>query len=148
MCIRDSTRIVSTFLDLLGIGPSAGNGTAPLPAFEFVTAVLGAIRREMDKLFANNGPSAALASTSQTTPGVVTGLLTATDPEGDKLVYSIAQAPTRGTVTVDSTGTFIYTADPQSGEGTDTFVIQVRDAGFHLISVSYTHLTLPTICSV
>ena len=137
------TRIVSTFLDLLGIGPSAGNGTAPLPAFEFVTAVLGAIRREMDKLFANNGPSAALASTSQTTPGVVTGLLTATDPEGDKLVYSIAQAPTRGTVTVDSTGTFIYTADPQSGEGTDTFVIQVRDAGFHLISVTPTRSQVP-----
>lgn len=135
--------MVSKFLGLLGIGPSAGNGTAPLPAFEFVTAVFGAIRREMDRLFANNGPSAALASTSQITPGVVTGLLTATDPEGDKLVYSVIQEPTRGTVEVDSTGKFTYTAGPGQGAGTDAFVIQVRDAGFHLVSVTPTKTQVP-----
>ncbi len=142
------TSIVSKFLGLLGIGPSAGNGTAPLPTFDFVTVVFGAIRREMDRLFANNGPSAALASTSQTAPGVLTGTVSATDPEADKLVYSIVQKPTLGTVEVDSTGTFTYTANPLLGAGTDTFVIQVRDAGFHLISVTPTKSGVPVTVTV
>ncbi|ORB29191.1 chitinase [Mycolicibacterium parafortuitum] len=138
------TAIVSKFLSLLGIGSSAGNDTAPLPRFEFVTAVFGAIRREMDKLFANNGPTAALASTSLTAPGILTGSVIASDPEGDKLVYSILQAPTRGTVVIDSTGTFTYTANPLlTGAGQDSFVIQVRDAGFHLISVTPTRTHVP-----
>ncbi|MDG4666483.1 Calx-beta domain-containing protein [Mycobacterium sp. 236(2023)] len=140
--------IVSKFLGLLGIGSSAGDGTAPLPAFEFVTVVLGAIRREMDRLFANNGPSAALTSTSQTTPGVLSGVLTATDPEGDRLVYSVVQKPTLGTVTVDSTGKFTYVVDPALGAGTDTFVIGVRDAGFHLISVTPIKSEVPVTVTV
>ncbi|PRC46272.1 chitinase, partial [Mycobacterium sp. ITM-2017-0098] len=135
--------IVSKFLGLLGIGPSATNGNLPLPAFEFVTAVFGAIRREMDRFLANHGPTAALTSTSQPVPSVITGTVTASDPEGDKLVYSVVQAPARGTVTVDSSGTFTYTVNPASVAGNDSFVIQVRDAGFHLISVSPTKTQVP-----
>ncbi len=138
------TVIVSKFLSLLGIGSSVGNDTAPLPRFEFVTAVFGAIRREMDKLFANTGPTAALASTSLTAPGILTGSVIASDPEGDKLVYSILQAPNRGTVVVDSTGAFTYTANPLlTGAGQDSFVVQVRDAGFHLFSVTPTKTQVP-----
>ncbi|WP_370499630.1 Calx-beta domain-containing protein [Mycolicibacterium sp. jd] len=142
--------IVSKFLGVLGIGPSAANGAVPLPAFEFVTAVFGAIRREMDRLFANHGPTAALAWSSQPAPGLITGTLTASDPEGDRLVYTVVQAPTKGTVTVDASGNFTYTVNPllASAAGTDSFVIQVRDAGFHLISVSPTKTRVPVAITV
>nr|WP_232786762.1 Calx-beta domain-containing protein [Mycolicibacterium aurum] len=142
--------IVSKFLGLLGIGPSADNGNAPLPAFEFVTAVFGAIRREMERIFANNGPTAALTSTSQPLNGVITGSITASDPEGDRLVYSVVQAPTRGTVTVDDSGVFTYTVNPALAAvtGSDSFVIQVRDAGFHLISVTPTRSQVPVTVTV
>lgn len=85
--------LVSKFLGLLGIGPSAGDTGVPLPSFEFVTAVFGAIRREMDRLFSNDGPSAAPVLTGQAGAGVLTGSLGATDPEGDPLRYSVVQAP-------------------------------------------------------
>ena len=141
--------MVSKFLGILGIGPSATGDNVPLPAFEFVTAVFGAVRREMDRLFSNNGPSAALTSIAETAPGVITGTLTASDPEGDRLLYTLVQAPTRGTVEIDSSGNFIYTAHPHlAAEGDDSFVIQVRDAGFHLISVSPTKTRVPVSVTV
>lgn len=134
--------IVAKFLRVLGIGSSAGDGSAPLPVHEVVTAVLGAIRREMDRLFANHGPSAVLGSTTQTAPGVVTGTVVAFDPEKDKLVYSVVEAPGRGTVTVDAAGNFVYTADTAAA-GADTFVLGVRDTGLHLISVTPTRVRIP-----
>ncbi|MGP4054268.1 Calx-beta domain-containing protein [Mycobacterium sp. 4D054] len=142
--------MLSKFLGLLGIGPSATNSGTPLPTFEFVTVVLGAIRREMDRLFANNGPTAALAWSTQSQPGVVTGSVTASGPEGDRLVYTVVQAPTRGTVTVDSSGNFTYTVNPvlAAAGGTDNFVIQVRDTGFHLISVNPTRARVPVAITV
>ncbi len=128
--------LVSKFLGLLGIGPSASDTGVPLPSFEFVTAVFGAIRREMDRLFSNDGPSAAPALTGQAGPGVLTGSLGATDPEGDPLRYSVVQAPGQGAVTVDADGDFVYTAGPDlaAAGGTDTFVVRVRDTGFRLLS--------------
>ncbi|WP_283634476.1 Calx-beta domain-containing protein [Mycolicibacterium poriferae] len=128
--------LVSKFLGLLGIGPSASDTGVPLPSFEFVTAVFGAIRREMDRLFSNDGPSAAPVLTGQAGAGVLTGSLGATDPEGDPLRYSVVQAPGQGAVTVDADGDFVYTAGPDlaAAGGTDTFVVRVRDTGFRLLS--------------
>lgn len=137
--------IVSKFLAVLGIGPAASGSGTPLPTFEFVTAVFGAIRREMDRLFSNDGPTAALVLSGQTDMGTVTGALNATDPEGDPLTYTVVEAPSRGSVVVDSAGNFTYTADPDmvTAGGTDSFVIQVRDVGFHLISTGPTRTRVP-----
>lgn len=101
---------------------------------EFVTAVLEFIRREVKRLFFNEAPVAALTLNSQTEPGTVTGSLNASDPEDDPLAYSLTQNPTNGAVVVDSDGNFTYTADEDmaASGGTDTFVVTVRDTGFHL----------------
>ncbi|PRC55589.1 hypothetical protein C6A85_42930, partial [Mycobacterium sp. ITM-2017-0098] len=45
-------------------------------------------------------------------------------------------------------GTFTYTVNPASVAGNDSFVIQVRDAGFHLISVSPTKTQVPVLITV
>ncbi|MGB7357632.1 MAG: Calx-beta domain-containing protein [Mycobacterium sp.] len=137
--------IVSKFLAVLGIGPAASNSGTPLPSFEFVIAVFGAIRREMDRLFSNDGPTAALVLSGQTDMDTVVGALNASDPEGDPLTYAVVEAPSRGSVVVDSAGNFTYTADPDlvSAGGTDSFVIQVRDVGFRLISTSPTRTRVP-----
>ena len=142
--------LVSKFLGLLGIGPSAGDTGVPLPSFEFVTAVFGAIRREMDRLFSNDGPSAAPALTGQAGPGVLTGSLGATDPEGDPLRYSVVQAPGLGAVTVDADGDFVYTAGPDlaAAGGTDTFVVRVRDTGFRLLSAGPRTTEVPVTVTV
>ena len=142
--------LVSKFLGLLGIGPSAGDTGVPLPSFEFVTAVFGAIRREMDRLFSNDGPSAAPALTGQAGPGVLTGSLGATDPEGDPLRYSVVQAPGQGAVTVDADGDFVYTAGPDlaAAGGTDTFVVRVRDTGFRLLSAGPRTTEVPVTVTV
>ncbi|MDZ4267955.1 MAG: Calx-beta domain-containing protein [Mycobacterium sp.] len=142
--------IVSKLLAVLGIGSSAGTGGMPLPSFEVVTAVFGAIRREIDRLFSNDGPTATVVLTGEAGPGVVNGTVSASDPDGDRLEYTVAQAPSRGSVVVDAEGNFIYTADPQLmvGGGTDTFVVQVRDVGFHLMSTSPTRTRVPVTVTV
>ncbi len=142
--------MVSKFLAVLGIGPSATGGGAPLPTFDFVTVVLGAISREIDRLFSNNGPTAAPSQSGQTGPGVVAGALNATDPEGDRLAYKVVQAPSRGSVVVDAAGNFTYTAGPDltATGGADAFTVQVRDVGFHLISTSPTKTDVPVTVTI
>lgn len=136
-------RLVSKFLAILGIGPSANGGSTPLPAFEVVTAVLGTIRREIDRLFANRGPTAAVAGTSRTADGTITGKVDAVDPEGDRLVYRVLHGPAHGTVRVDASGHFSYRADPDAVADTDAFVIGVRDVGLHLRSVTPVTTAVP-----
>jgi len=69
--------------------------------------------------------------------GVVKGSVSAVDPEGDALTYTLTGGPTRGSVTVDAaTGAFTYTPTAQArydatvrpGQVVDTFTVTVRDA--------------------
>ncbi|MBL8808185.1 MAG: tandem-95 repeat protein, partial [Rhodospirillales bacterium] len=58
----------------------------------------------------------------------ITGQLAASDTDGDKLTFSIAQngAPQHGSVTINPDGTYTYS--PSSGyNGTDTFTYRVAD---------------------
>jgi hypothetical protein len=100
----------------------------------FVAAVFDFVRRELKRLFFNQAPSATITLNSQTDPKTVTGSLNAFDPEDDPMTYAVAQGPSNGTVSVDSDGNFIYTANDglAATGGTDTFVLRVRDNGFHL----------------
>ena len=71
------SNIVSGFLSLFGLGGSGGGSGSPM---EFVTAALALVRREITRLFANQGPSAAPYVISETVPGTVTGSINASDP--------------------------------------------------------------------
>ena len=69
--------------------------------------------------------------------GLVKGSVSAVDPEGDVLTYTLTSGPTRGSVTVDAaTGAFTYTPTAQArydatvrpGQVVDNFTVTVRDA--------------------
>lgn len=62
--------------------------------------------------------------TIQNTP--VEGQVSATDPDGNLLTYSLATAPLLGTAVINPDGTFTYTPNP-GVVGTDTFSVLVSD---------------------
>ena len=135
---------VSGFLSLFGLGGPGGGSGSPM---EFVTAALALVRREITRLFANQGPSAAPYVISETVPGTVTGSINAIDPEGDPLSYKVVDGPAAGSVSVGADGSFTYVADEELAAtgGTDSFVIEVRDTGFHLFGGSVTTLAPVTV---
>ena len=86
----------------------------------------------------NNPPQVggAVVGSPDATTGLVTGSVTASDPDGDGLQYTVPDKPDRGRVAFDSlTGTFAYTptdasrlaAGQTTGPDTDTFTFRVSD---------------------
>ncbi|WP_142392711.1 Ig-like domain-containing protein [Mycobacterium sp. 3519A] len=78
----------------------------------------------------------APGTTTSTAIGTVTGTVTADDPDGDKLTYSLGSGPAFGTVKVTADGKFTYTPDVDAryralvtdGVDTDSFVVNISDA--------------------
>jgi YVTN family beta-propeller protein/VCBS repeat-containing protein len=69
--------------------------------------------------------------------GTVTGKITATDPDGDALTYTVTAGPTKGVLKVDAaTGAYTYTPTVDArytalvtpGVDTDVFTVTVKDA--------------------
>ena len=118
---------------------TAARGTrtpsAPVAASTAVN-LLAAAGRELERTFLNQYPTTAPSITTQSAVGVVTGTLGASDPEGDRLVYTVVGKPSLGRVSVDqSTGAFTYTpvVDFASYGGTDAFTVSVSDdTAFHI----------------
>ncbi|OBF41815.1 hypothetical protein A5724_04720 [Mycobacterium sp. ACS1612] len=77
----------------------------------------------------------APGTTTSTAIGTVTGTVTADDPDGDKLTYSLGSGPAFGTVKVTADGKFTYTPDVDAryralvtdGVDTDSFVVNISD---------------------
>jgi chitinase len=124
------TGFFSGLLSLFGLG---GSG-APASPFEFISAALALVSRELKRLVDNSAPEATPTLISATQPGLVDGTLAASDAEGDPLTYTVHEAPANGTVTVDGAGNFTYTATDEfaASGGVDSFVVEVKDTGFHL----------------
>ena len=82
-------------------------------------------------------PSLITITTSEDTP--VEGVINATDPDGDALVFTIENAPINGTAVVNVDGTFTYTPN-LNFTGTDTFTIRVADpsGAFVIVNVQAT----------
>lgn len=77
----------------------------------------------------NSAPEVADAQTVTVDEDqTVSGLVGATDADGDALTHEVATGPVNGTVTIDAeTGEFVYT--PASNfSGSDSFVVTVTDA--------------------
>ena len=81
--------------------------------------------------FSNRTPTLAPTQTAQGPAGEIAGNLNATDADGDPLTYSVTTNPTHGTLTLDTTGGFLYTPDKASVHNgvTDNFTVTVSDAG-------------------
>jgi hypothetical protein len=68
----------------------------------------------------------AILDPPQPGTGVVTGRVTASDPDGDPLVYTAAPATPQGSVAVAPDGTFVYTPNA-GGVLADGFTVTVSD---------------------
>ena len=82
------------------------------------------------RTFLNQAPTVAPIVVSSSS-GPIAGRVDAVDPEGDRLVYRLAKAPTRGSVVVNADGTYAYTPGADFN-GVDTFVITADDIGTDL----------------
>jgi YVTN family beta-propeller protein/VCBS repeat-containing protein len=84
--------------------------------------------------------------------GQVTGTVTATDPQGQTLTYTVTSAPTKGVVDINAaTGTFSYVPDVASrylaeasgGPGTDSFTVTISDTGNNTTTKAVTVTVAP-----
>jgi len=86
--------------------------------------------------FFNQGPTVSATQIGQTDAGVISGEISVIDPDSGTFTYSVATNPVQGSVVIDATGNYTYTADPSVvHDGTlDAFQVTVSDAasGFHI----------------
>ena len=76
----------------------------------------------------NSAPVAHDASFSMEENTALNGRFSATDPDGDPLIYTLMTDPGKGTVTIADPASdgFVYTPDPDT-TGSDTFTYMVND---------------------
>ena len=106
---------------------------------------------------------APTVGTADPTTGAVSGAINGSDPNGDSLTYTVAGAPTKGTLVLNADGTFTYTptatarhaaatTGATSSLTTDTFTVTVSDGrqgtttATVTINISPTN-TVPTVRS-
>lgn len=114
-----------------------------------IILTLVAIRRELEKTFAYQNSTASPVQITQSLTGTVIGSVNLANRYGDPMAYTVATAPTQGTVVINSNGTFTYTpnASLQASGGLDQFTVTVRDTSFHLFGDSGT-ITVPVSIAV
>ncbi len=83
------------------------------------------------RTFFNQAPSVSPVQITGQSEGPITGSIGASDPEGDRIVYSLTGDPRYGSVAIDSAGGYTYTPGPEF-TGIDTFTVAAADPGFHI----------------
>ncbi|RYE69742.1 MAG: tandem-95 repeat protein, partial [Rhizobiaceae bacterium] len=79
-------------------------------------------------------------TTAEDTPK--TGVITASDADGDFLIYALTTVPTNGTVIVNADGTYNYTPRPNFN-GADSFTVTVSDGKGGLVTVTINVMVTP-----
>jgi hypothetical protein len=114
------------------LAAAAASATDPLsgllsPIQGLIEGVVLLVRRT---LF-NQAPSVSPVQLTGQSEGPITGNIGASDPEGDRIVYSLTGDARYGSVAIDSAGGYTYTPGPDF-TGIDTFTVAAADPGFHV----------------
>lgn len=72
----------------------------------------------------------------------MTGIFIAADPESATLTYTLDTLPTSGTVSLNGTGGFVYTPNPNFN-GTDSFSFHVNDGMYNSNSATISMTITP-----
>ena len=91
----------------------------------------------------NKSPVAESMDITTQTDTTVSGQLTASDPDGDALQYSLASEPSNGTLSINSDGSFSYMPALEF-TGTDQFTFSVSDGKNMSVSASV-NITVETL---
>lgn len=122
---RDTVSVIATatntVVNTLAIDSAAENGShrialSPDGQQMYITDMSDRVVRTLNLVRGNTAPIAGTPTvgTPDSGTGKVSGALNVTDPDGDKLSYTVTQ-PSGGTVTVDAAGNFTFTPAPASG---------------------------------
>ncbi|MDL5158980.1 Ig-like domain-containing protein [Actinomycetospora termitidis] len=121
------TRIALGLAGVLPTAPAGGGPVAPAAPTSALLLAQWALFRRGGSLF-NQSPVSRPAQAPSST-GQIVGDLHATDPDGDRLTYTVVSDGAHGHVVVKANGTFTYTPDPAFAKtgGTDSFTVVIRD---------------------
>lgn len=114
----------------------AATGTTASASGDELAAALNSLLKQLVAKLFNKTPTATVTGPEDQADGTYTGQVKGSDADNDPLTYAILTAATKGTVTVDSSGKYIYTpsADVLATGGSDSFTIQVAEAN------AYSHI--------
>ncbi len=90
---------------------------------------LAATVRDLQVMFFNASPTATPRQATPVVGGLITGTAGAADSDGDPLAVKLVTGPAKGTVVVNTDGTYTYKPSQQFSVagGTDTFTIAVSE---------------------
>ena len=91
-----------------------------------VTVILAGCNFGSDDDDKNVAPNAMSVDLTTQTETAIMDMLTATDDDGDSLIFSVGDEPTLGSVTVSDNGDFTYQPNPEV-TGSDSFTFSVSD---------------------
>ncbi|GAC31574.1 Ig-like domain-containing protein [Paraglaciecola polaris] len=91
-----------------------------------VTVILAGCNFGSDDDDKNVAPNAVSVDLTTQTETAIMDMLTATDDDGDSLIFSVGDEPTLGSVTVSDNGDFTYQPNPEV-TGSDSFTFSVSD---------------------
>jgi len=86
------------------------------------------------RTFFDQAPTLTPSQTTGQLSGPITGTLGAVDPEGDRMMYSVIQAPVQGTVIINPNGTYTYTPGSDF-DGRDVFIVGAVGMGTPSVNV-------------
>jgi VCBS repeat-containing protein len=107
-------------IDLAALGLS-------MSGVEQVFAVVDGIATDIASLLETSGPEAEpVVGVETMEDAAVSGQLEASDADGDALAWSVLEGPANGTLQLDASGAYTYTAHADFS-GSDLFMVEVSD---------------------
>ena len=114
------------------LAAAAASATDPLSGLlSPIQGLIEGIALLVRRTFFNQAPSVSPVQLTGQSEGPITGSIGASDPEGDRIVYSLTGDARYGSVAIDSAGGYTYTPGP-GFTGIDTFTVAAADPGFHI----------------
>ena len=114
------------------LAAAAASATDPLSGLlSPIQGLIEGIALLVRRTLFNQAPSVSPVQLTGQSEGPITGSIGASDPEGDRIVYSLTGDAQYGSIAIDSAGGYTYTPGP-GFTGIDTFTVAAADPGFHI----------------